>query len=129
VSIFVRREAEVPFPRRGSSGEDADFVVANEDASRFAVEAGELVEAAVGVTWYGAHDNQVDAAALALCRLRRASAGVRGATEEGDAAVRRALEAISPEAVTWLASRAISYMDESGFPEAVEMWFPEPDVP
>ena len=32
------------------------------------------------------------------------------------------LAAVSPEAVLWLASRAISYMDESGFPEAVEPW-------
>ena len=33
------------------------------------------------------------------------------------------LEQASPEAVLWLASRAISYMDETGYPEAVEPWF------
>ena len=30
----------------------------------------------------------------------------------------------STPALVWLASRAISYMDESGYPEAVEPWFP-----
>jgi hypothetical protein len=34
--------------------------------------------------------------------------------------VRAALGEASPEAVVWLASRAISYMDENGFPEAAE---------
>ena len=33
------------------------------------------------------------------------------------------LEQASPESVRWLASRAVSYMDESGYPEAVEPWF------
>ena len=33
------------------------------------------------------------------------------------------LEQASPESVRWLASRAVSYMDESGYPEAVELWF------
>ena len=28
-------------------------------------------------------------------------------------------------AIVWLLSRAISYMDESGFPEAVAPWFPD----
>ena len=37
-------------------------------------------------------------------------------------AVRAALAEASPEAVIWLASRAISYMDENGFPEAAEPW-------
>jgi hypothetical protein len=37
--------------------------------------------------------------------------------------VRRVLEQASPESVLWLASRGISYMDESGYPEAVEPWF------
>ena len=35
------------------------------------------------------------------------------------------LEGAPPEAVLWLASRAVSYMDESGYPEAVEPWFQE----
>ena len=36
-----------------------------------------------------------------------------------------ALAQADPEAVVWLASRAVSYMDETGFPEAVELWFQE----
>jgi hypothetical protein len=43
----------------------------------------------------------------------------------GDEAVRIALGGASDSALVWLASRAISYMDESGFPETVERWFPE----
>jgi hypothetical protein len=39
--------------------------------------------------------------------------------------VRAVLADASPQAVLWLASRAISYMDESGFPEAVEPWLAE----
>jgi hypothetical protein len=39
--------------------------------------------------------------------------------------VRIVLSSASPAALVWIASRAISYMDESGFPEAVEMWFPD----
>ena len=39
--------------------------------------------------------------------------------------MRAALAEANPEAVVWLASRAISYMDETGFPDAVELWFPE----
>jgi hypothetical protein len=35
------------------------------------------------------------------------------------------LEGAPPEAVLWLASRAVSYMDETGYPEAVEPWFQE----
>ena len=117
----------MPIPRGRSTRDSADFVVAAEDAARLADTVGELVERAVGVPWYGAYGNGVDAAALALCRLRRATAGFRGSSEEGDAAVRQVLEQVSPEAVAWLASRAVSYMDESGFPEAVEMWFPTTD--
>jgi hypothetical protein len=32
---------------------------------------------------------------------------------------------VNTGAVVWLLSRAISYMDESGFPEAVAPWFPD----
>ena len=45
------------------------------------------------------------------------------ATLHGDEAVRTALLQADQEALIWFASRAISYMDESGFPEAVERWF------
>jgi len=76
-----------------------------------------LLEQSVGVSWYEA-ENDVDAAAAALCRLRRAAAGARGGAEGGDAAVRDVLGEATPAAVVWVASRAISYMDEHGFPES-----------
>jgi len=104
-----------------------DFAAA-EDAGRQAERASVLLENAVGVEWYRENGTAVDEAALALCRLRRAQAGLKGGPEEGDEAVRRVLDGTSPEAIIWLASRAISYMDESGYPEAVEPWFPE-DTP
>ncbi len=58
-----------------------------------------------------------------LCRLRRAQAGALGGPAHGDAAVRVALLRTEQEALVWFASRAVSYMDETGFPEAVEPWF------
>jgi len=102
---------------------DTRYFVAAEDVGRFAEEAPALVEQAVGVTWYREPGNAVDRATLALCRLRRARAGEKGFPEAGDEAVRFALEDASAPALVWLASRAISYMDESGYPEAVEAWF------
>ena len=109
----------MPIPRKGDQRTDADFVVATDDAARLEAEVGPLIERAVGVPWYEI-GNDCDVAALALCRLRRSSSGLRGATSHGDAAVRDALAAVPPEALVWIASRAISYMDENGFPEAVE---------
>ena len=104
--------------------ESANFVAAEERA-RLADEAVPLLEQAVGVTWYETHGSEIDRAALALCRLRRARAGELGGHLHGDEAVRTALGGASEPALLWLASRAISYMDESGFPETVEQWFPE----
>ena len=101
-----------------------DFVAA-EDAGRLAERASEALGRANGVEWYEESGTPVDEAALALTRLRRAGSGLHGGPRHGDAAVRRVLEAAPPEAVVWLASRAVSYMDESGFPEAVESWFPD----
>ncbi len=99
----------------------SDFVAA-EDAGALEDEAAPLLERAVGVEWYRQYGNDVDRAAATLCRLRRARAGERGGPEGGDAAVRTVLSEANPQAVLWLASRAISYMDETGFPEAVEPW-------
>jgi hypothetical protein len=101
-----------------------DFVAA-EDAGALEEQAGPLLDRAVGVEWYRQYGTDVDRAAATLCLLRRARAAERGGPEGGDEAVRAALAASSPEAVLWLASRAISYMDESGFPEAVEPWLQE----
>ena len=81
------------------------------------------IERAVGVQWYDTVGNDADIAALALCRLRRSRAGLRGGPEHGDAAVREALQEVDPGAVAWIASRAISYMDENGYPEAMAPFF------
>lgn len=109
------------FPRREDdrSGK-ADYFVASEDAGQLALELHDLLERAVGVQWYGTIGNDADVAAMKLCLLRRARAGVGGDALHGDAAVREVLEAASPAALVWIASRAISYMDENGYPEIVE---------
>lgn len=109
--------------RRDQEGPPADFVAA-EDAGRHADRVTAELAAAVGVDWYEL-GGAADRAALTLCRLRRARAGERGGPQHGDEAVRLALREADPEALLWIASRAISYMDEYGFPEAVEPWFPE----
>ena len=75
-------------------------------------------------SWYHEHGNNADRAAY----MRSAGCVARGRASTqspaaGDEAVRAALTQASPDAVIWIASRAISYMDENGFPEAVEPWF------
>jgi hypothetical protein len=114
-------------PRRGEHPprKIPDDFVAAEDAGRLADRAGAALAVADGVDWYAENGSAVDEAAFALCLLRRAQAGLKGGPEPGDAAVRRVLEDASPEVVIWLASRTISYLDETGFPEAVEPWFPD----
>ena len=107
-----------PSPERRNT---SDFVAA-EDAGSLEEHALPLLDRAVGIEWYRQHGTDIDRATATLCRLRRARAGERGVPQGGDDAVRGVLAAASPEAVLWLASRAISYMDESGFPEAVEPW-------
>ena len=115
---------EISRPGVPERRESSDFVAA-EDAGAFADSAGPLLEQAVGVEWYDRYGNDADHAALTLCRLRRARAGEKGGPKYGDEAVRRVLSESSQPALVWLASRAISYMDESGFPEAVRIWFPD----
>jgi hypothetical protein len=92
------------------------------DADKLAQEAVPAVNAANGQGWYDQFGNPVDRAVVTLCRLRRAEAGRRGRSAAGDEAVRRALEQAEPEAVLWLASRAVSYMDEQGYPESLAPW-------
>ena len=99
-----------------------DFVAA-EEAGALAEQAVPLLDRSVGVEWYRQHGTDVDHAALTLCLLRRARAGEMGGPQAGDDAVRAVLSEAQPDAVLWLASRAISYMDESGYPEAVGPWF------
>jgi hypothetical protein len=115
----IPRRGEAPPPR------SPDDFVAAEDAGRLSDRASAALAASAEVDWYEENGTAVDEAAFALCRLRRAEAGLRGGPRPGDEAVRRVLEAASPEAVLWLASRTISYLDETGFPEAVEPWFPD----
>jgi hypothetical protein len=104
---------------------DKGYFIAAEEGGRLLDEVVPLLEQAVGVSWYDTYGTEIDRAALALCRLRRARAGEKGGPVYGDEAVRIALAEASPAALVWLASRAISYLDESGFPEAVESWFPQ----
>lgn len=94
--------------------------LAGEDAQRYAEEATRLIEEADGTTWYEQPGNPIDLAVVALCRLRRAGAAQRAEIEGGDEAVRAVLQDAKPEAVVWLATRVVSYMDENAFPELVE---------
>ena len=107
---------------RGRSGDDSESIAAVEDAQQLASRSPVLVDSAGGASWYTDPGNPVDVAIFALCRLRRAASADRKRTEAGDEAVRAALEQAQPEAVVWLASRVVSYMDEQGFPEQVEPW-------
>jgi hypothetical protein len=110
------------FPRKDVVKPSADDIAAAEDAGRLANQAPPAIDEAIGADWYHEHGSGADRAAYLLCRLRRARAGQRQNPEAGDEAVRAALSQADPDAVIWLASRAISYMDENGFPEAVEPW-------
>jgi hypothetical protein len=83
-----------------------------------------LIDRSLEVEWYELPATDVDRAAYELCRLRRTSS-LEGTAALGDDAVRSALAGASHPALVWLTSRAISYMDESGFPEAVERRFPD----
>jgi hypothetical protein len=114
---------------RADDPRETTFAVAADDASAAMEAAGQLLERAIEVEWYEEFGSDVDRAALALCRLRRAFAGQRGGPQHGDAAVRVVLAKASPEAIVWMASRAISYMDENGFPDAVSPWIPEEEPP
>lgn len=108
--------------RNEDAGRDRDVAFAVEEAGALSRDTRGLVAAARGVGWYEQPGNAVDAAVGELCRLRRAAAGEKRSSEAGDEAVRRALEESETEAVVWLASRMVSYMDEQGFPEALEPW-------
>jgi hypothetical protein len=110
---------------RDARGRATSDATASAEASRIAEEAPQLLDRAAGVEWYERGGNDIDFAAYMLCRLRRARAGEKGGPWHGDDAVRAALTQAEPESLVWIASRAISYMDESGFPEAVERWFAE----
>jgi hypothetical protein len=99
--------------------------ISNYDAARLEETLGPLVAKAQGVSWYDAPGREADLAAARLCLLRRARAGVGARQEAGDDAVRQVLAEADPAAVVWLLSRAISYMDEQGFPDLVPGAWPE----
>jgi hypothetical protein len=112
-------------PSDAERARDSRYFLAAEDAGKLIDQALPLLDRAVGVDWYEEGGNDADRVALTLCRLRRAKAGEKGGPTFGDEAVRSVLGEASAPALIWLASRAISYMDESGFPEAVQSWFPD----
>jgi hypothetical protein len=89
------------------------------DATRLEENLGPLIEQAKDVSWYEDPGTDVDIATARLCLLRRARAGSAASVEAGDDAVRLVLLEADKDAVIWLLSRAISYMDEQGFPDFV----------
>ena len=99
--------------------------LSSHDASRLEESLGPLLASAQGTSWYDVPGGDADLAAARLCLLRRARAGVAANQEAGDDAVRLVLAEAEPEAVAWLLSRAISYMDEQGFPDLVPGARPE----
>lgn len=101
-------------PSRSRVGDLSQF-----DATRLTDALEQQIGEAKGVGWYDAPGSAVDVVVARLCLLRRAKAGGSAATEAGDEAVRLLLERSDPDAVAWLLSRTISYMDEQGFPDLV----------
>jgi hypothetical protein len=110
---------------RYEKGRDSRYFLAAEDVGFLAESVVPVLERSVGVDWYDDGGTDVDRATFLLCRLRRARAGEKGGPRFGDEAVRQVLAGADPAALLWLLSRAVSYMDETGFPESVELWFPE----
>jgi hypothetical protein len=107
-------------PRRGRHDvPQRETTPATEDAMLLAGTAGELVDAAASASWYTEPGNAADVAVATLCRLRRAAAGVGGTPEAGDDAVRAVLETADPAALLWIASRLVSYADETEFADLV----------
>lgn len=78
-----------------------------------------LIDAAKTSSWYDAPGGDADVAVARLCLLRRARAGAAASAAAGDEGVRMLLLESEHESVVWLLSRAISYMDEQGFPDIV----------
>ena len=98
--------------------------LSNHDAVQLEESLATVIGDAKGVTWYEP-GREADLAVARLCLLRRARAGVGASPEAGDDAVRLVLAESDPESVVWLLSRAISYMDEQGFPDLVPGARPE----
>lgn len=109
---------EIP-RRRGRDVQHTEATPASEDAMYLARVAVELVDVAASASWYKEPGNPADVAVATLCRLRRAAAGVGGMPEAGDDAVRAVLETADPAALVWIASRLVSYADETAFADLV----------
>ncbi|MDP8910960.1 MAG: hypothetical protein M3M94_02700 [Actinomycetota bacterium] len=75
-----------------------------------------LVNDARGSSWYEER-NSIDLALAALCMMRRGESDAKRSAQAGDDLVRQVLERTDAEALVWLASRTISYIDEHGFPD------------
>lgn len=99
--------------------------ISSHDAAQLEESLAPLLAKVHGVSWYDEPGREADLAAARLCLLRRARAGVNAKQEAGDDAVRLVLTEADAEAVVWLLSRAISYMDEQGFPDLVPGAWPE----
>ncbi len=106
------------FPKSDKNPTEREPVLAVDDANRLSDEATELVRRASGSNWYDER-NEIDVAVATLCQLRRAASGQKASSVAGDEAVRAVLTGADHEAVVWLASRTISFMDEQGFPDFV----------
>ena len=89
------------------------------DAGRLTDSIEQMVGQVKDASWYDSVGSPIDVVVARLCLLRRAKAGELASTSAGDEAVRNVLERSDPEAVAWLLTRAISYMDEQGFPDFV----------
>jgi hypothetical protein len=89
------------------------------DAARLEESLVPLLEAAKNVSWYDEPGREADLAMARLCLLRRARAGASASAAAGDEGVRMLLTETDHEAVVWMLSRAVSYMDEHGFPDIV----------
>ncbi len=98
------------------------------DAARLEESLVPLMEAAKSISWYDAPGQEADLAVARLCLLRRARAGASASAAAGDEGVRMLLSETDHDAVVWLLSRAISYMDEHGFPDLVPGAWLEPEV-
>ena len=106
-------------PRFGETPVPRETNPAGADVAELSEQIEPRLARAFGASWYEEERNPVDLAVLALCRLRRAGSGGSGTAEGGDALVRAALGKVDVEIALWIASRAISYMDEHGFPESL----------
>lgn len=89
------------------------------DVGRLTDALDETIADVKGVGWYDAPGSAVDVAVARLCMLRRAKSGEAASMSAGDEAVKNVLDRADPEAVVWMLTRTISYMDEQGFPDFV----------